>query len=181
MKYFLIFLAAAAAVLVFPLVLGAEISFERWYGGPDPDVGFSVQQTTDGGYIITGETSSYGADYFDVYLIKTGESGNVGIETPLFTVVKGINPFISISPNPFTTSATIIFSLPGAQEQLSIYDVSGRLVKDLSVGIRHLASGTCTVSWDGRDNSNRELSSGVYFLKFKTGDYAETRKLLMVR
>jgi hypothetical protein len=49
--------------------------WERTFGGNDYDYAHSVQQTADGGYIISGETKSYGTGNADVWLVKTDSAG----------------------------------------------------------------------------------------------------------
>jgi hypothetical protein len=50
--------------------------WSRIYGGSDIDRAFAVQQTIDGGYIIAGSTTSFGAGYEDVYIVKTDSLGD---------------------------------------------------------------------------------------------------------
>jgi hypothetical protein len=72
---FALAMAALAAILL-PSSLPAQITFQRVYGGDHADFGYSVQQTTDSGYIVAGMTSSFGAGLFDLYLIKTDTNGD---------------------------------------------------------------------------------------------------------
>lgn len=52
-----------------------DIAWTQTFGGPDDDSGFSVQQTSDGGYIVAGITGSYTTSW-DAYLIRTDSNGD---------------------------------------------------------------------------------------------------------
>ena len=56
-------------------VNGIEV-WSQTFGGSEADEAYSVNQTSDGGYIVTGYTNSYGSGANDFWLIKTVENGN---------------------------------------------------------------------------------------------------------
>jgi hypothetical protein len=63
-------------------------------------------------------------------------------------------------------------------DQVEIFSEDGRLVKSFRLTPDALRT---TLSWDGRDDQNRMLGSGIYFVKFIVGDYEETEKVLLIR
>jgi hypothetical protein len=67
---------------------------------------------------------------------------------------------------------------PGKVE-LAVYDVHGRRVRTLVD--RPLARGVHRVAWDNTDTGGQAVASGMYFYRFKNGDYRKTGKLLVVR
>lgn len=76
------------------------------------------------------------------------------------------------SPNPSSRGANLEFDLPTAGDaSLSIYDVSGRLVRTLADG--QLPPGRHTAAWDGRDAAGRLAGAGVYFARL---EYAGARR-----
>ena len=54
-----------------------RLLWNKTYGGPDDDMGRSVQVTSDGGCIVAGSTKSYGSGKSDVYLVKTDSEGKM--------------------------------------------------------------------------------------------------------
>ncbi|HDM90477.1 MAG TPA: T9SS type A sorting domain-containing protein, partial [candidate division WOR-3 bacterium] len=83
-------------------------------------------------------------------------------------------------PNPTTGITSISFSLPRSMEvDLSVYDATGRLVRNLISG--EVKAGTHTVTWNGRDGYYRKVPNGVYFLRLRAGSATESRKLLLIR
>lgn len=59
------------------------IPFGQTYGGALDDFGFSIMQTADNGYIITGATNSFGAGSFDCLLMKTDSNELANGQEPM--------------------------------------------------------------------------------------------------
>jgi len=63
--------------LVFKLDPFGNIVWQKIYGGNNPDFLYSIQQISDGGYIVVGGTSSFGSSNYDAWVIKLDTSGNI--------------------------------------------------------------------------------------------------------
>ncbi len=83
-------------------------------------------------------------------------------------------------PNPFNATTVISFDVNMAMElHLNIYSVSGKLVKTLTA--RHFMPGHYKYHWDGSDNKQRPVASGVYFYRLYNTSISETKKMILVR
>jgi hypothetical protein len=78
-------------------------------------------------------------------------------------------------PNPFNPSTTITFSLPVASRtSLRVFDLLGKEVAVLAQG--ELTAGVHACEWNGAD-----LPSGVYLYRLETSQFAETRRLVLLK
>jgi len=71
--------------------------WEKTYGGSSYDIAYSIQQTTDGGYIVAGATYSFGAGNYDVYVIRMDICGNTGPYPP----IQGVSGALKSMEKPF--------------------------------------------------------------------------------
>jgi len=98
------------------------------------------------------------------------------VEEPGPRLQIGFNCF----PNPFNPMTRIQFTLPRARQvRLGIFTPSGRLVTDLLAA--PLGAGSHAVTWDGRDDRGRPVSSGVYVCSLAAGDFRRTARLVLIR
>jgi pimeloyl-ACP methyl ester carboxylesterase len=83
-------------------------------------------------------------------------------------------------PNPFNGYTIIRFALPQSEiVALAVFNLAGQKVATLVDGTR--AAGSHTVRWDGRDDYERQLASGVYLYRMQAGTQVATHKALLLR
>ena len=84
-------------------------------------------------------------------------------------------------PNPFGSATSIDYAVPagGADVRLSVYDVSGRLVRTLVNEPR--PAGRHTATWDGRDRGGQRAAAGVYFYRMQARDFSQVRKVTLLK
>jgi endonuclease I len=83
-------------------------------------------------------------------------------------------------PNPFNPSTTISYELKEAGPvQLQIFDVAGRLVRNLVQ--EEQAAGPHQMNWNGRGQEDQTCAAGVYFYRIRTEGADETKRMLLVK
>ncbi|MCH8990912.1 MAG: HYR domain-containing protein [Acidobacteria bacterium] len=82
-------------------------------------------------------------------------------------------------PNPFNAGTVIPFELGREGDwMIQVYNVAGQAIRTFS---GHGAAGRYQVSWNGTDESGTAVSSGMYFYRIVSGDFAATRKMVLLK
>jgi hypothetical protein len=125
----------------------------------------------------------FGADSNDIFLNKKSSQKfyNSGFRfSSLTSINQNITLPIDISlyqnyPNPFNPTTTIPYQLPKSSfVNLSIYDISGRLVETLVS--EHKSAGNYSVKWNPEN-----VGSGIYFYKIDAGKFSSVKKCLLLK
>ncbi len=83
-------------------------------------------------------------------------------------------------PNPFNPTTIIRYEIarPG-DVTLRMYNAAGALVKELYNG--HRAAGVYEAGWNGENNQGHKVASGIYFYKLTAVDFAQTKKMILLK
>ncbi|MBE0433206.1 T9SS type A sorting domain-containing protein [candidate division WOR-3 bacterium] len=109
----------------------------------------------------------------------------VGITEATEKVIQGSG--LTIYPNPFYDKTMIRSMIPDAgfvieSISLKIYDISGRVVKDLTNNLApHTLHHTSELLWDGKDENRRQLPNGVYFVRLESPSQRITEKVVKLK
>jgi len=146
---------------------------------------------TDGVWDSTYLALSFRPDWVNLYLANTqGLSRGTGGE--LFTGIDNEHNFKTVPtdftllqnyPNPFNSTTLIKFSVPSNKSnnlvELTIYDIQGKIVKRLIN--EKLQTGNYVTRWEGINDHNVKVTSGVYFCRGRIGDQNVTMKMILLK
>ncbi len=155
-----------------------EILWSQLYGDYNWDQVFSIERTSEPGFVLSGIYTLNGSRSWDGLVMRfvTDDINDLKDEEII------ANYFLSQNyPNPFNPSTTIQFTIPFVETtrrvvstKLVVYDILGQKVKTLLN--KKLSPGSYEVEFDGS-----KLPSGVYFYRLTNENYSATKKMLLLR
>ena len=163
-----------------------QISAGGIIANPDVD-GNYILTLPVGTYDVTASLEGYDTETIEDVIV-TEDNATTGIDFNLLTegdeIVIAATQLNGNYPNPFNPVTNIAFSIKDAGNvTLEVYNLRGQLVKTLINEVKE--TGDHSVIWNGRDNSNKSVSSGVYFYKMVSegsiGRYTSTKKMILMK
>jgi len=89
---------------------------------------------------------------------------------------------LSNYPNPFNPETTISFNFTAEYAEIVIYNIKGEKVRTLHpLPNPDLSGGTRSVMWNGTDENNKAVASGIYFYKISAGKSSAIKKMLLLK
>jgi hypothetical protein len=114
------------------------------------------------------------APAFSAIVEKTTLADSPADLIPMVTALNGNYP------NPFNPVTTINYQLSSPSDtELIIYNLKGQKIRTLVDDYRD--AGMKSAQWNGKDDSGRDVSSGVYFYRLSAGKYNKTMKMILMK
>jgi hypothetical protein len=155
---------------------GLSWSEPYWIDGTDDDSWNPAMSAGDGkAYVVwmDGREDPGMALYFSRY---DNQTDVIDEEPPTLEL-----DILGIYPNPFNSRVAVSLNMEkGGDAEITIYDVSGRLVKRLFKG-GNLEKGTHEFAWDATDAEGKAVSSGLYFAVASTPQGKMSQRLTLIR
>lgn len=132
-------------------------------------------------YTFDPESVWYGAMILDLTdQDYTGFNLSLGVDDGSGGALPQHFSLLQNNPNPFNPSTSITILLPhSASATLKVYNLTGQEVATLFDG--QMSAGVHTVKWNGRDNSGREVSTGVYLYRLQADDFVAVKKMMLLK
>ena len=158
---------------------GGEM-WSRTFGEDGDDRGHGVVQNPDGSFAVAGWTTSYGAGWLDVYLIKF-EGDLTGTQPEVRMTIPADFALSQNYPNPFNARTVIPYALKAESKvSLSIYSITGELVTTPLDEVNQ-PGGDYRFIWDGADGKGQAVSTGIYVYQLRVGDRLQTKTLTLIK
>ena len=126
---------------------------------------------------ISGFIDNDGFAFDDISIYETGGGTRDGIDD---NEIISTEFLLSNSPNPFNPSTTIRYGLPEqSYVDLQVYNIKGQLVKTLEKS--NQPAGYHEVTWFGKDENGKIVSSGIYFYKISTDKFTSMKRMLLIK
>jgi len=114
-------------------------------------------------------------------MILYGEEITVGVEAEQTTIHTPRRYALHQNyPNPFNPFTIITYEIPNTGHvSLKVYDGSGKLVRTLVDDEQ--PAGSYQVEWNGRQDNQRPLASGIYYYQLTSGEFSQMRRMVLLK
>ncbi|MCF7792383.1 MAG: PQQ-binding-like beta-propeller repeat protein [Candidatus Cloacimonetes bacterium] len=168
-------------------VIDVEITTANMITNPD-EFGFYSLELSPGTYSITASLDNYEPQTIDDVLVESGApTGPIDFDLNAITsidsnIVPDSDLDLNIFPNPFNPTTKISFNVPQTSSFaiIEIYNLKGQKVKTFS-NLQITQSPDHQIIWNGTDQNNKPVSSGIYFARFKTEKINLQKKMLLLK